>query len=244
MLEKPESKEEGKTMNPNDDSTDLSALLEKRHETFLEWFEPWTACGPEGNDVDAHVTCRASVHDCINLSRLAARQAGRPTMGDDEAHLLSFMTIHWARVVDKNDLNDNSRRMSDENQSGAYQPFGASPCSAPLTVSLAEAFRVLEECSALSMEDGELFYPSLRDLKGSDENEFAYFQWENHEGLIFSAKFTEGKNQSVTVVNNLMTLVDVEGDEVSFYVLGPLVISDFLSSLSNAQDNSRGLTKN
>jgi hypothetical protein len=89
-------------MNPNNDPTDLSALLEKRHEMFLEWFEPWTACDPEGNDVDAYVTCRASVHDCINLSRLAARQAGRPTMGDDEAHLLSFMTIHWARVVDEN----------------------------------------------------------------------------------------------------------------------------------------------
>lgn len=99
-----------------------------------------------------------------------------------------------------------------------------------IKITLEEAFKVLEECSALSMEDGELLYPSFSDLEGSDEHEFAYFEWVNDEGLIFSAKFAEGENQSVTVVSNLMTLVDVEGEEVTFYVLGPMVIKDFLSS--------------
>ena len=84
------------------ESTVLFALLESRHETLLQWCEPWPASGPEGNDLDAHIILRATVHDCINLSRYAARHAGRPTMGDDRNHLLDFMAIHWARVVEAN----------------------------------------------------------------------------------------------------------------------------------------------
>lgn len=75
-------------------------LLESRHRTILQWHEPWTACGPEGNDLQAHVALRATVHDCINLQRRAAKAAGRPTMGRDADHLLDFMAIHWAYPVD------------------------------------------------------------------------------------------------------------------------------------------------
>lgn len=78
---------------------ELSDLLERRHEAQLEWCEPWLACGPEGNDLDAHVTLRATVHDCINMQRRAAREAGRQTMGDDANHLLDFMAVHWASVA-------------------------------------------------------------------------------------------------------------------------------------------------
>ena len=83
-------------------STGLFAVLESRHETMLEWWEPWPACGPEGNNLDAHIAHRATVHDCINLQRQAAKMAGRPTMGDDENHLLDFMAIHWARIIPAN----------------------------------------------------------------------------------------------------------------------------------------------
>ena len=86
------------------ESTDLFALLESRHETMLQWCEPWPACGPEGNDLDAHIILRATIHDCINMQRRVAKAAGRPTMGDDENHLLDFMAIHWALVVEANDL--------------------------------------------------------------------------------------------------------------------------------------------
>jgi len=84
------------------ESIALFALLESRHETMLQWCEPCPACGPEGNDLDAHIILRATIHDCINLQRRAAKQAGRPTMGDDGNHLLDFMAIHWARVVEAN----------------------------------------------------------------------------------------------------------------------------------------------
>ena len=86
------------------ESTTLFALLESRHETMLQWCEPWPACGPEGNDLDAHIILRATIHDCINMQRRVAKAAGRPTASDDENHLLDFMAIHWARVVEANAL--------------------------------------------------------------------------------------------------------------------------------------------
>jgi len=45
-------------------------LLENRHTTMLQWHEPWPACGSQGNDLDAHATLEATVHDCINMARL------------------------------------------------------------------------------------------------------------------------------------------------------------------------------
>jgi hypothetical protein len=84
-------------------ASDLFALLESRHKTLLQWCEPWPACGPEGNDVDAHIVLRATVHDCINMQRRLTKAAGRPTMGDDGNHLLDFIAIHWARVLEAND---------------------------------------------------------------------------------------------------------------------------------------------
>jgi len=77
----------------------INEMLEKRHNVKLEWCEPWPACGPEGNDLDAHIILRATIHDCINLQRLVEKAAGRSTMGDDGKHLLEFMAIHWAHVV-------------------------------------------------------------------------------------------------------------------------------------------------
>jgi len=85
-------------------SHDLPSLLESRHETLLQWCEPWPACGPEGNDLDAHIFLRATIHDCINMQRHEAKKAGRPTMGDDRNHLLDFMAIHFTKIVEANQL--------------------------------------------------------------------------------------------------------------------------------------------
>ena len=77
-------------------------LLESRHTAMLEWVEPRPACGPEGNTLDAYITLRATVHDCINLHRAVDKHAGRPTMGDDARRLDEFMVVHWATVVQPN----------------------------------------------------------------------------------------------------------------------------------------------
>jgi hypothetical protein len=83
-------------------------MLEQRHTLKLLWVEPWKACGPEGNELYAHLELRATVHDCVNMSRAAAKQAGRPTMGEDERHLLDFMAVHWA-TPDLSNVRDEPR---------------------------------------------------------------------------------------------------------------------------------------
>ena len=71
-------------------------MLEQRHTLKLLWVEPWEACGPAGNKLNAHLELRATIHDCINMSRAAAKPAGRPTMGEDDRHLIDFIVVHWA----------------------------------------------------------------------------------------------------------------------------------------------------
>lgn len=73
-------------------------MLERRHELYLEWHEPWNACGPEGNEVHAHVAYRATIHDCINMSRLMWKECGLPVMGDDKRLMLDFIAVHFAEV--------------------------------------------------------------------------------------------------------------------------------------------------
>jgi hypothetical protein len=71
-------------------------MLEQRHTLKLVWVEPWPACGPEGNELDAHLELRATVHDCINMQRDSSKHSGRSTMGDDARRLDEFMAVHWA----------------------------------------------------------------------------------------------------------------------------------------------------
>lgn len=77
----------------------VTDLLESRHTTFLSWHEPWPACGPEGNELDAHVELRATVHDCINMQRAWEKSKDFPTDGDDGRRLEDFMAVNWAVVV-------------------------------------------------------------------------------------------------------------------------------------------------
>ena len=79
----------------------IEELLESRHATVLEWGEPQRACGPEGNPLAAHVSLRATVHDCINLQREVDRRYGCPTTGDDARRLEEFMVVNWAWVVEQ-----------------------------------------------------------------------------------------------------------------------------------------------
>lgn len=76
-------------------------LLEDRHVTYLEWNEQREATGPGGNNLDAHIIIRATVHDCINLQRRVAKFNNLPTMGNDMQFLDEFMNVNWVRVIDK-----------------------------------------------------------------------------------------------------------------------------------------------
>ena len=84
----------------------ISELLKSRHDTYLEWVEPWPASGPDGKDVSADITIKASVHDCINLRRWHYKLPGGPTLDEHEL-LADFMSVYWAQVVAAPNQNQN-----------------------------------------------------------------------------------------------------------------------------------------
>lgn len=77
-------------------------------------------------------------------------------------------------------------------------------------ITLKEAYRILEDASAVIIEDSVLVYPSLSELKQDDTSEFMYLSWTN-EGCDYSARFEEWRNQEVEVVGSSMFLY-AEGD--------------------------------
>jgi hypothetical protein len=90
---------------------DYKILLKNRHKVFLEWLEPLPACGPEGNDLDAHVTLRATVHDCINMERRADMMRGNDPIRNDARRLTDFINVHWCNIIWPN-AEDNRREAS------------------------------------------------------------------------------------------------------------------------------------
>ena len=78
---------------------DPKVLLEKRHDWSFRWHEPWPAKSADGGDLSAHIVLRASIHDCINMTRLVWEAGGHPHFGMDEELMLDFYAVHWAAVV-------------------------------------------------------------------------------------------------------------------------------------------------
>ena len=83
------------------------------------------------------------------------------------------------------------------------------------TIPLEEAYKILEDASAIVVDDSVLVYPALEDLEFSDENEFMYLTWTDDEGQEYTLKFAEGDNQEVKVAGSSMFLLDTdaEGEE-------------------------------
>jgi hypothetical protein len=80
------------------------------------------------------------------------------------------------------------------------------------TISLKGAYEILERyTTAVVIDDSVLVYPRLSELKDSEDNEFLYLSWED-EGLEYSLKFSEGKNQSVKVSGSSMFLNDDDAE--------------------------------
>jgi hypothetical protein len=79
------------------------------------------------------------------------------------------------------------------------------------TITLKEAYQILEDASAVIIDDSVLVYPSLSELQDDELNEFLYLSWED-EGLGFDLHFNEGCNQEVKVSGSSMFLVDDDSD--------------------------------
>ena len=87
-------------------------------------------------------------------------------------------------------------------------------------ITLQEAYNILEEASAIIVDDDALIYPSLADLEDELDNEFLYLSWDS-EGLGFAIKFKEENNQHPKVSGDRLLLNDTEGEEISLTILMP-----------------------
>jgi len=77
-------------------------------------------------------------------------------------------------------------------------------------ITLKEAYRILEDASAVIIDDDVVLYPSLSELKEDDTNEFLFFRWDDG-GFEYVVRFEEWRNQEVEVVGSSMFLY-AEGD--------------------------------
>lgn len=91
------------------------------------------------------------------------------------------------------------------------------------TITLKEAFEILENCSAVVTEEHTVIYPGLADLTGEDENEWLNISW-TEDGQDFVMIFNEQDNREVKVQGSSLFLVDNEcadGEEIQLTILCP-----------------------
>ena len=81
------------------------------------------------------------------------------------------------------------------------------------TIPLEEAYKILEDASAIVVDDSVLVYPALEDLEFSDENEFMYLTWTDDEGQEYALKFAEGDNQEVKISGSSLFLFDTDAND-------------------------------
>jgi len=91
-------------------------------------------------------------------------------------------------------------------------------------ITLKEAYQILEDCSAVTIDDNALVYPGLNELTGDPQEEFLSLNWEE-EGEEYGVHFLEGQNQNCTVSGCSLFLIDSEGEENQITILVPKQLS-------------------
>lgn len=93
-----------------------------------------------------------------------------------------------------------------------------------MKIPLQKAFEILQDASAIIVNDQIVVYPSLSDLEDDDTNEFLSISWDEG-GLEYILKFNEGDNQEVSVIGSSMFLYDTdtmdEDDHTQITILVP-----------------------
>jgi hypothetical protein len=97
------------------------------------------------------------------------------------------------------------------------------PKSNKKSISLADACVLLEDCSAVIV-DNVVTYPCLEDLDGDPDHEFLRLTWTDEEGNGFDVLFHEGKNAKVKLSGSDLLLVDADGDETPVTLLAPMTL--------------------
>jgi hypothetical protein len=80
------------------------------------------------------------------------------------------------------------------------------------TIPLEEAYKILENASAIIIDDSKLTYPWLSELKGEGSNLFLDFTYEE-EGLVYDLMFVEDDNQEVKVSGSSIFLRELEQED-------------------------------
>ena len=87
------------------------------------------------------------------------------------------------------------------------------------SMELEDALDVLENCSALILDDDILMYPRIiKDLKNEDNQKIFCLQWTEGEDT-FEIVFVEEDNQSVGYSGSTMFLIDDNDQEVHLTLL-------------------------
>ncbi len=91
------------------------------------------------------------------------------------------------------------------------------------TITLEKAFKILESCSALLIEDSQLVHVNLSPLTKEPDNEWLFLSWCNPEDFYEDnyLRFLQEGNEQISVCGSSMFLTDSEGDEIQITVLVP-----------------------
>jgi len=81
------------------------------------------------------------------------------------------------------------------------------------TIPLEEAYKILQDASAIIVDDNVLVYPALSELEFSDENEFMYLTWSDEDVDEYDLHFAEGDNQEVKISGSSMFLMDTDAQD-------------------------------
>lgn len=88
------------------------------------------------------------------------------------------------------------------------------------TITLKEAHQILENATAVIVDDMALVYPSISDLEDKDDNEFLFLSWDDEDGETNALYFYERDNKEVKVSHSSMFLyADGEEDHKEITIL-------------------------
>jgi hypothetical protein len=111
------------------------------------------------------------------------------------------------------------------------------------TITLKEAYQILEDASAVIIDDDVVLYPSLDPISGDELNEFLFFRWDDG-GLEYTLKFLEGDNQEVKIVGSSMFLYDTHANREEDHTQITILTTKELENSDDTYDQFGVNTKN
>ena len=87
------------------------------------------------------------------------------------------------------------------------------------TISLKYACMLLDDASAVIINDTALTYPAVETLTDEPDNEFFYVSWTDDAGYEYKVTAVEENNQEVLIENGSLIFIDNEGESFKVTLL-------------------------